>query len=531
MKRYELIVVGAGPAGLSAAIEAAAEGMEVVVFDENKRPGGQLFKQIHKFFGSKEHKARQRGFKIGEELLAKAEKFGVEVKLESTVMGIFENKELSVMITDEIKHFRADKIIVATGAYEKMVPFKGWTLPGVIGAGAAQTMMNIHGIKAGDKVLMVGSGNVGLVVGYQLLQAGCKLEAVIDAADRIGGYGVHAAKLARTGVPFYTSHTITEAKGEEKVTSAVIAEVDENWEKIKGSEKELDVDTICMAVGLSPMSQLVEMADCKMEKGNNGLVPVCDKYGETSVSGIYAAGDVAGIEEASAAMVEGKISAVGVLYNLGYLTEKELKQRFNNYEASLQQLRQGMFGVGEGDWDYPQKTEEGYELSDNLLAKGYLTEKEVAAYPGVLAEENKSGVVPVIECTQNIPCDPCKDICHSDCIKIEGEIIKLPEVDQEIECSGCEICVAACPGQAVFLVNENYSSDYATVALPYEFSPLPEVGEKGKALNRAGEVVGQAEVVKLNQAEITDKTVVLTMKVAKDLAMEARFFKAEESSD
>ena len=156
MKRYDLIVIGAGPAGLSAATEAAKHGLHPLVLDENEKPGGQLFKQIHKFFGSKEHKAKIRGFKIGEELLAEAEKYGVEVMLNATVIGLYPEKEITVRIGDEVKHMKGDAILVATGASENMVTFPGWTLPGVIGAGAAQTMMNLHHIKAGEKILMQG---------------------------------------------------------------------------------------------------------------------------------------------------------------------------------------------------------------------------------------------------------------------------------------------------------------------------------------------------------------------------------------
>ena len=172
MKRYDMIVVGAGPAGLSAAIEAAKKGMHVVVYDENAKPGGQLFKQIHKFFGSKEHHAKTRGFIIGQQLLKEAEDLGVRVELDSTVMGIYENKEVTVKQNGEVHHYKGDAIIIATGAAENMIPFKGWNIPGVIGAGAAQTMMNIQGVQPGSKILMVGSGNVGLVVSFQLLQAG-----------------------------------------------------------------------------------------------------------------------------------------------------------------------------------------------------------------------------------------------------------------------------------------------------------------------------------------------------------------------
>ena len=329
MKRHELIVIGAGPAGLSAAIEAAKAGIDVVVFDENARPGGQLFKQIHKFFGSKEHHAKERGFRIGEDLLKEAEEVGVRVELNSTVMGIYENKEVTVRNGDEVDHYKADKILIATGAAENMIPFKGWDTPGVIGAGAAQALMNLQGVQPGSKILMVGSGNVGLVVSLQLLQAGCEVVAVIDAAPRVGGYGVHAAKVARTGVPFYLSHTIVEAKGGDRVKSAVIAEVDNHFQPIPGTEKELDVDTICIAVGLSPMSQLASNATCDMalmpKKGGN--VAILNEYGETSIPGIYCAGDVAGIEEASSAMIQGRRVADHVALSLGCLNRNTITQQ------------------------------------------------------------------------------------------------------------------------------------------------------------------------------------------------------------
>ena len=135
MKRYDVIVVGAGPAGLSAAIETARRGLKTIVFDENARPGGQLIKQIHKFFGSKEHMAKERGFHIGEDLLKEAEAAGVEVCLNSIVAGLYLDKEVVVKQGDAVYHYKGDSIILATGASENMVMFDGWTLPGVIGAG------------------------------------------------------------------------------------------------------------------------------------------------------------------------------------------------------------------------------------------------------------------------------------------------------------------------------------------------------------------------------------------------------------
>ena len=209
--------------------------------------------------------------------------------MNSVVLGIYENGALNVMIRDRIEHIRAERTLVATGASENMIPFPGWTLPGVIGAGAAQTMANIHGIRPGNTILMVGSGNVGIIVSYQLLQAGCQVAAVIDAAPEIGGYAVHAAKIARVGVPFFMSHTIKEAHGRERVEGATIVEVDSEWKPIAGTEKDFDVDTICIAVGLNPMTQLLRMTGCKMVHlpGLGGRVPAHDLNQETSVKGIY----------------------------------------------------------------------------------------------------------------------------------------------------------------------------------------------------------------------------------------------------
>lgn len=521
VKRYDMIVIGAGPAGLSAAIEAAKNGLKPIVFDENAKPGGQLFKQIHKFFGSKEHKAKIRGFHIGDELLEEAGKMGVEVVLNAVVVGLYEEKEVTVKINNQIEHFKGDSVLVATGASENMVTFKGWTLPGVIGAGAAQTMMNLYHIKPGNRVLMLGSGNVGLVVSYQLMQAGCEVVAVVDAAPRIGGYGVHAAKVARCGVPFYLSHTIVEAKGTETVAGVRIAQVDSQFQFIPGTEKDFEVDTICVAVGLSPMSQLLKQAGCNMKDTPGGYIPECDEWGAASVDGIYAAGDVAGIEEASSAMIEGRISGAVISNYLGYLEKDDMKSRIEELKQALESLRKGMFAP-ENRGKLVTKTEEGIDTSMSLLEKGYVAENEIERYPGVT---HNNGIHPVIECTQNIPCNPCQDACLKGCISIGSNITSLPVVKTEVPCIGCGMCVASCSGQAIFLVDEDTGDGYGTVTLPYEFLPLPEKGEKGMALGRDGKEVCEAEIVNVRSSIAFDHTSLLTMKVPKDMVMKARFFK------
>ena len=525
MKRYDFLIVGAGPAGLSAAIEAAKRGMQVAVFDENAKPGGQLFKQIHKFFGSKEHKAKIRGFVIGQQLLEEAQKLGVSVILNATVIGLYAEKELVVRIGEEIHHYKGDAVLVATGAAENMVTFDGWTLPGVIGAGAAQTMMNLHGIKPGQKVLMLGSGNVGLVVSFQLLQAGCEVVGLVDAAPRVGGYGVHAAKIARCGVPFYLSHTIVKAEGTDCVTGVTIAQVDKNFQFVEGSEKHFDVDTICLAVGLSPMSQLLKMAGCKMEDNpkRGGQVPICDEFGATSIPGIFVAGDVSGIEEASSAMIGGRIAGITAAQYLGFIDKEEQLTKCKENKKALDGLRQGMFAP-KNRGKLVEKTEEGIPVSMNLLEKGFIANDEMERFPGVT---HKAGVHPVMECTQNIPCNPCQDACPKHCIKIGEKITSLPAVDESVDCIGCGMCVASCSGQAIFLLDETYEEGFAAVTLPYEFLPLPKEGEKGYGLGRDGKVVCEAEVVQVKTAKAFDHTNLLTIKVPADMAMKARFYKKE----
>lgn len=526
MERYNLIVVGAGPAGLSAAIEARKRGMSVMVFDENHKPGGQLFKQIHKFFGSKEHKAKIRGFNIGTSLLKEADELGVIVKLNATVIGIFENKEVTVNHDSAIHHYKADSVIVATGAAENMVPFEGWTLPGVIGAGAAQTMMNLHGVKPGKKVLMLGSGNVGLVVSFQLLQAGCEVVALVDAAPRIGGYGVHAAKVSRTGVPFYLGYTIKRVFGNEKVEGVEIGKVDEHFKIIEGSEITFDVDTICVAVGLSPMSQLLKMSNCQMEDNpkRGGQVPIVDEFGETSVPCLFAAGDVSGIEEASSAMIKGRMAGLRAAYKLGFTDEKLMSETEDEYAKDLDSLRQGMFAPSNRG-KLIEKTDEGIPISMNLLTKGYVSDDEISRFPGFTKQ---SGLHPVIECTQNIPCNPCQDACVKHCIKIGSCITALPQVDCSVKCTGCGLCVASCSGQAIFLVDESFEPGFASITLPYEFLPLPEKGAKGVALSRSGQVICEAEVVGVKSSPAYDKTHLLTMKVPLEFSDKARFWKEKK---
>ncbi|MFO7815856.1 MAG: FAD-dependent oxidoreductase [Halanaerobiales bacterium] len=509
MIERELVIIGAGPAGLSAAIEASKRNVDVLLIDENHKAGGQLFKQIHKFFGSGSHSAGVRGIDIGKELIKKSKDLGVEVWLNSVVIGVFSNKKIAVEKKGkELQTVLAKKIIIATGASEKVINFEGWTLPGVMGAGAAQTMTNIHRVLPGKRVMMIGSGNVGLIVSYQLIQAGAQIVGLVDAASQAGGYEVHYAKIERAGVPIYLKHTILRAKGtkEKGVTGAVIAEVNNSWKPIKGTEKEFEVDVIAIAAGLKPLSELANMASCERtyisELG--GWVPLHNENMESTQEGIYVVGDTTGVEEANTALEEGRLAGIDVaekLEKLGLSDSKKIKEQIN---TRVKGLRLGPFGEG------------------RLKAK----KKLIKEYYKNIKNKNKSkdfttGPKVVIECEQEIPCNPCETACKFGAITIGEPITNKPKLDED-KCIGCGLCLPECPGLAIFLVDKNYNGKEGTVAFPYEFPNLPQKGEVVDALNRKGEYLCKAEVLKVKQLKSFDKTPIVTIIVPQKYVDQAR---------
>lgn len=342
MENYDLAIIGAGPAGLSASIEASKHGVKTIIIDENISPGGQLFKQIHKFFGSKDQMAGFRGYEIGEKLLSLAKDNKVDILLNTKAIGIDEHNTLAVIKNKVYLEINPKKIILCCGATEKPLAFPGWTLPGVMGAGALQTLVNIHRVIPGEKIFMIGSGNVGLIVSYHLLQAGTRVKAIVEASQEINGYLVHASKLRRSGIPFMLGYTINRAMGKEQLERIELIKLDEKFNKIPSTEIQFDADTLCLAVGLSPSTELARMIGCNLDYNSTlgGYIPIVDENMETSIKNIYAAGDMIGIEEATIAMEEGRLAGLCCAEDLGYCTnEASTKNILNDVRGHLKQLR------------------------------------------------------------------------------------------------------------------------------------------------------------------------------------------------
>jgi len=342
----DCIIIGGGPAGLCAAKTALDSGLKVILFDRNHRLGGQLIKQTHKFFGSTHQYASMRGFDIAEKLIQDISSNPMcTLYTHATVVGLYPENVVTVLINQDYLRFQATSVCVATGASEKSLAFENNDLPGIYGAGAIQTLMNLYGVIPGKEVIMIGSGNIGLIVSYQLIQAGVTVKAVIEAAPAIGGYTVHASKLIRCGVPIYLSTTITKAYGDEKIEGIEIVSLNAQGQPLENTKQQLTTDALCIAVGLSPMHQLCSMINANVayiaECG--GYVPIVSDQFETSIAGVFAVGDATGIEEASSAMMEGYL--VG-LYMGQYCHSHhpQFERLVNEYQQQLHELRFGPYG-------------------------------------------------------------------------------------------------------------------------------------------------------------------------------------------
>ena len=348
IKETDVVIIGGGPAGLSAALALGQTDLKVLLLERDPFLGGQLVKQTHMFFGSREEYAGVRGFEIGNLLSESVKKFNnIEISFDTTACGYYNEEDmlLAVHNDEELIRIKFKKVIVATGASERALLFENNDLPGIYGAGAVQTLMNLYGVLPGKEVVMVGSGNIGLIISYQLVQAGAKVKAIVEAAPKVGGYFVHAAKASRLGIPIYTKTTVKRAFGKDELEGVEIISLDKDWNEIPGTERRIDCDTLCLAVGLLPLTELLWQFGCKMryipELG--GHIPIRDRNLMTTNKDVYIAGDVASIEEATSAMLEGTIAAVSVSESLNCASKKLLELREKAFKK-LFDLRNGPTG-------------------------------------------------------------------------------------------------------------------------------------------------------------------------------------------
>ncbi len=463
-----VLIIGGGPAGLSAAIDLGKLGIETLLVDDKHRLGGKLVLQTHRFFGSTNAVfAGTRGIDIATKLEEQVREFdSTRIWLNTTALAVFSDGKVGilrdgasyVLVTPQV-------LLVAAGAREKSLAFAGNTLPGVYGAGAFQTLVNRDLVRCAETLFIVGGGNVGLIAGYHALQAGMGVVGLVEAMPECGGYKVHKDKLVRMGVPIYTSHTIVSANGQDSVKSVTIAQVDRKFRPIAGTERSFACDTVLIAVGLDPVDEFYHKAR---------------EFGMLA----FAAGDAEEIAEASAAMFSGKIKGMEVARALGH-------------------------EVGEipPDW---------YRTAEILKSKPGVTVEE-------LPPEGEEGVFPVFHCTQEIPCNPCTTACPQGLIEIdETDIRKLPSfIGEQVDkvCVGCEKCVTLCPGLAVTLVDYRKERDEVAVTIAYEFlRESIEVGDLVTVLDAEGQALGNVEVINVRAIRAFDRTIAVKVRAPREYA-------------
>lgn len=473
----DVLIIGGGPAGLSAAIQLEEHGVKGILVDDKDELGGKLVLQTHKFFGSQEDSyAGMRGVDIGSMLARKVEEsLNIDVWKSSTALYVFDDKKVGILKRGTYKIVTPKVILNAAGAREKFLRFKGNSLAGIYGAGAFQTLVNRDLVKPTNKLFIIGGGNVGIIAGYHALQAGINVVGLAEALPQCGGYKVHEDKLKRLGVPIYTSHSIVAANGKESVSSVTISKIDKNFQLIKGTDKTFECDTILIAVGLESVAEFTQEAKSAGIK-------------------VFSAGDAEGIAEASSAMFNGKITGLKVVKHF----KPETK-------------------------DIPQSW---YEKAEILKSPPGPVQNDPVEKVDVSCSEE--GIFPVIHCKQEIPCNPCSTVCPEASIQMLGDPIKgLPQFKGK--CKGCLKCLTICPGLAITLVDYRKNREYPTLFLPYEVSNIEIKKDDDIALTDIdGNPLGVSRVLSARETKHSDKTWVIRTKVPKSIAKKVVAFTIQE---
>lgn len=413
--RTDVAIIGAGPAGLACRETLKELGLNSIVIDSNDKIGGQFLMQTHAFFFFEKERrfGGMRGFDIAK-TLAGDDHSGIF--LHSTVWDILQNKRIAVkdMLNHKNFYVEAQALIVATGAVPFMPTFENDDVPGVYTAAVVQKMMNAEFTLLGKNILTVGAGNIGYLTSYQLMQAGAKVKAILEAMPHEGGFPVQANRIRRLGIPIYTSHMLLKAIPDldrTGITGAVVCEC-ENFKPIPGTEKVIDgIDVINICTGLIPDNQLLTKGQYTFGKRCAGV------------------GDAVRIGEGTTAVLRGKQAA--------YEIAQELGVRFN-YN------------------DYLQISKEYIDSQQHPIRI-----KEESPRPTPERQAQRPFVR--LDCLYGFACNPCSFACPQKAITKSSTSV-TPEIDYE-KCTGCMQCVSHCPGLAIF----GYDTRKQNLFLPVEY--------------------------------------------------------------
>ena len=357
MESKPLVVVGAGISGTAAAIEAARAGVRVTLIDENPISTSMVGLNVPQFFGQRFMGAlRDKALMLervtaANEALAEAEEAGVDVQLGTCVWGAFRNTETSRVLDgpqlgladdDRSWLIKYDRLIVAAGSRDLGIAFAGWNMAGAMGANGAHSLMSRYQALASRRMVVMGSGNLGLSTASMALEKGVEIAAVVDVSSSVRGDETLAARLQDEGVQLYTSHTVREATGTAgEIESVVLVEIDDNGGPVAGSEKAIAADTVCLAIGLVPNVELLSLLGCDLTFRSQlgGYVPDHDDWMRTSIETVFVAGDAAGFHDAMVldldiARNQGRLAGVAAAESLGAIDSAEALARRSELQST-----------------------------------------------------------------------------------------------------------------------------------------------------------------------------------------------------
>lgn len=379
----EIVVVGAGPAGVAAAVTAAQAGAEVTLIEEQSRPGGQYFKQpMASANGQHFPPSLAANIRQGRKLLAGLDRPNIQLRCSTLVWDVTPERTLRlytlpgagqsgrseetpqargvVASSDNLQpsivnvpllsqELQAQRLIIAAGAYERVMPFPGWTLPGVMTVGGAQLLLKGQGLLAGRRLLLAGTGPLLQLAGLQLLEAGAEIAAIVELQgrrhvlvqapkfwrhwDKVSQGLAHRRQLSKAGVPIKYGYAVTRALGEHQVSGAIIAKVDGSGRPLPGTEESVAVDTICLNFGFIPATGLTRLAGCQQhfDAGYGCLATQTNDQMETSRPGIFAVGEVRGIGGVDVALLEGAIAGATAARQLGHQVPPATIEQHNEW--------------------------------------------------------------------------------------------------------------------------------------------------------------------------------------------------------